>query len=455
MNNSQTPALGKKARRGPFRWKIGVLSLLLLTAFCLLPSAVRAQGTLAIRVVRTVPASCNATGTNAPFGVWKIASDGSGGLYLCDVDSSSANYQTYVFQTNTFSASLTANQFVYSNSTPAIATEPSLTYHGSTYSSASSFQPIGIDFTLAAGAGKDVGTGTSYLAPIMGNVLNSAALTKTGNYLGGVIGAYSITGVRASTYPAGAVLGQITDGVTQADGSFVAYIDGDSATTTATAGLKFLYNNSTAASGFDWAVDAYGASHDGFQAVNFKKGFARIAVNAAPGTPPTSSIATWADTTDKNLKSKDDAGNISQTVRALTGIDGQVVTSMPSTGVLTTSTAEVRLSTTAAVNMNTATATVLYTSPTGRSTVVTRVAVRNCSTSMTTASYSFGWEAVTFANVIANATHTELTGATLYTVLGAKTGSTVGTSTGTFNVLMNTLQGGAATCTMDVFGYTF
>jgi hypothetical protein len=451
MKNKSAKSKVQSAKRNAAKakwWKIGILafSATLLLALC--PLRALAQNA-PIKIVSNVPTNCTPLGTNSPVLAWK-RSGTNVGLYEC----TATNTWTLITAITT-TGTITANTFAYWGAGGALASEASLSYHGSTYSSASSFQPIGIDFTLAAGAGKNVADGTAYLSPIMGNVLNSAALTKTGNYLGGVIGAYSITGVRATTYPAGAVLGQITDGVTEADGSFVAFIDGDSTTTTATAGLKFLYNNSTVASGFDWAIDAYGAAHDGFQAVNFKKGFARIAVNAAPGSPPANSIATWADSTDKNLKSKDESGNISQTVRALTGVDGQVVTSMPSTGVLTTSTAEVRLSTTAAVDMNTATATTLYTSPTGRSTVITRVNVRNCSTSMTTASYSFGWEAVTFANVIANTTHTELTGATLYTVLGAKVGATVGTSTGTFKVLMNTLQGGAATCTMDVFGYTF
>lgn len=441
------PTIGNHAKGKRYGWRIGFAVLMLLCVLCGGKSAA-AQGSAQIKIVATVPTNCQPTGTNSPVLVWK-RSGTNVGLYEC----TAANAWTLITAVST-TGTITANTFAYWGAGGALASEASLSYHGSTYSSASSFQPIGIDFTVAASAGKDIGTGTAYLAPIMGNVIG-ASLTKTGNYLGGVIGAYSITGAKGTTQPAGAVLGQITDGVTAADGAFVAYIDGDSATTTATAGLKFLYNNSTAASGFDWAVDAYGAAHDGYQAVNFKKGFARIAVNAAPGTPPASSIATWADSTDKNFKSKDESGNISQTVQALTGVDGQVVTSMPSTGIMATSTAEVRLGSVAAVNMNTATPTVLYTSPTGRSTVVTRVVVRNCSTSMTTASYSFGWEAVTFANVIANATHTELTGAPLYTILGAKTGATVGTSTQTFNVLMNTLQGGAATCTISTFGYTF
>lgn len=116
---------------------------------------------------------------------------------------------------------------------------------------------------------------------------------------------------------------------------------------------------------------------------------------------------------------------------------------------------EGRLSTTAAVDMNTATATTLFTCPSGKSCIVTRVVVRNASTSLTTASYSFGWTGAAYADVIANATHTELTGATLLTIIQSKTGATLGTSTGLFKVLMNTLQGGAATTTIDVYGYVF
>lgn len=120
-----------------------------------------------------------------------------------------------------------------------------------------------------------------------------------------------------------------------------------------------------------------------------------------------------------------------------------------------TNTAEALLSTTAAVNMNTGTATTLFTVPTGLSCIITRVVVRNASTSLTTASYSFGFNSAVFDNVIANATHTELTGSTLYTVLSAKVGATRGAAADTFKVLMNTLQGAAATTTMDVFGYLY
>ena len=116
---------------------------------------------------------------------------------------------------------------------------------------------------------------------------------------------------------------------------------------------------------------------------------------------------------------------------------------------------EILLSTTTGVDMNTATATTLYTCPSSKTCVITRVAVSTASTSLTTASWSYGWNSATFNDVVANATHVELTGATLYSILGAKVGATLGTSTGVFKVLMNTLQGGAATTRMDVFGYVY
>lgn len=133
-----------------------------------------------------------------------------------------------------------------------------------TYSGTSSYQPIWGDLTLAAAAGSTDG---KFLAPFMGNVFGTN-LTKAGNYIGGVIGHYSVDGTNASTYPVGAVLGGITDGTTTADGAFVAYIDGDSASTTARSGFKVMTNNSTASSGFDFGVDLQDAAHDGYAAVD-------------------------------------------------------------------------------------------------------------------------------------------------------------------------------------------
>lgn len=135
---------------------------------------------------------------------------------------------------------------------------------------------------------------------------------------------------------------------------------------------------------------------------------------------------------------------------ALTG-----VTALTPAAALGGSMVKTKLATIAAVNMNTATATLLYTVPAGKSCIITKVVVRLASVSLTTVSVSFGWTTAAWADVIANATHTELTGNTLYTVLIPMVGAKVGVAAGTFKVLCNTLQGAAATVTIDVFGYLY
>ena len=146
--------------------------------------------------------------------------------------------------------------------------------YSASYSDVHSFQPVDPDLTLGAAAGSADGSNPKYLAAVMGNIFGDA-LTKTANYLGGVIGAFSITGTKATSYPAGAVLAQITDGVTQADGAVVAYVDGDSGVTTANAAFKAMCNNSNAGSGFDYGMDLHSPSHDGFIALAINKAMTR------------------------------------------------------------------------------------------------------------------------------------------------------------------------------------
>jgi hypothetical protein len=95
----------------------------------------------------------------------------------------------------------------------------------------------------------------------------------------------------------------------------------------------------------------------------------------------------------------------------------------------------------------------LYTVPAASIFIPTRVLIRNASTSLTTASVSFGFNGNTANDVIANATYTALTGATLYTVVSAKAGSTRGAAADVFGVRVNTPQGGAATVTIETFGF--
>jgi hypothetical protein len=139
-----------------------------------------------------------------------------------------------------------------------------------TYSSTASFQPVAIDFTLGATAGKNV-PDTAFLAPIMGNLFGSN-LTKTGNYLGGVIGMYSVTGTNATHYPSGAVIGGIGDGSTTAKCAVCAWIDGDSAVTQAGAAFGVMNRNSVPTSGFNYGVDLSSPSTDGFPAVAYRTG---------------------------------------------------------------------------------------------------------------------------------------------------------------------------------------
>lgn len=138
-----------------------------------------------------------------------------------------------------------------------------------------SYQIIDPDLTISASAGSSDGADPKYLAPIMGNIFGTN-LTADANYLGGLIGAFSVTGAKATSYPAGAVLGQITDGVTAADGAFVAYVDGDSGVTKANAAFKAMSNNSNVGSGFDYGVDLYSPAHDGFNALAILKADVRM-----------------------------------------------------------------------------------------------------------------------------------------------------------------------------------
>lgn len=146
------------------------------------------------------------------------------------------------------------------------------------YSDEGSYQTVEADLNVAAAAGSADGADPSFIGAVMGNVIGDD-LTKDANYLGGVIGHYNVTGTKATTYPAGAVLAGIGDGVTEADGAVVAYIDGDSAQTNAGAAFKVRNNNSTAASGFDYGLDLYDAAHDGYSAVEYKVADVRVSAN--------------------------------------------------------------------------------------------------------------------------------------------------------------------------------
>ena len=151
----------------------------------------------------------------------------------------------------------------------------SITYSATPYDSDGSFQPIGPDLNLAAAAGTD-DPDTAYLAPIMGNVIGDD-LTKDANTVAGLIGKLSVTGTRASTYPVAAVVAEVGDGVTEADGAVVAVLGGDSGVTTARAAFTVDNQNSTPGSGLEYGVDLRGVEHNGYGPLSYSEGDIRLA----------------------------------------------------------------------------------------------------------------------------------------------------------------------------------
>jgi hypothetical protein len=156
---------------------------------------------------------------------------------------------------------------------------------------AHSYQGIAADVTLEAASGSSSGSNPKFLAGGMFS-LHGASLTKTANYLGGVIGQYDIPGTKSTTYPAGAVLGMIADGTTTADGAFVAFTDGDSSVTQARAAYTVMNNNSNAGSGFTVGLDLKGATHDGYLPVAYSVAEIRLS-NGIKITSPTATTVVF------------------------------------------------------------------------------------------------------------------------------------------------------------------
>ncbi len=118
-----------------------------------------------------------------------------------------------------------------------------------------SFQVIAPDLELSETAGSNTGTDPKFLAAVMGNILGDD-VDGVGNYLGGVIGANSLTDP-STDYPNAGVMGIIMDASTGADGAVVAVIDGSdpSSVTRARAAFAVRMNNNNAGSGCDYGVD--------------------------------------------------------------------------------------------------------------------------------------------------------------------------------------------------------
>lgn len=106
------------------------------------------------------------------------------------------------------------------------------------------------------------------------------------------------------------------------------------------------------------------------------------------------------------------------------------------------------------IDLNALGETVLFTVPAGRGCIITKVVMRNADGAVVNTLESFGWNSGDADDVIANANRT-LTGATNYEITLAKSDAVRGVATSTFKIDVNTVEGGARTCTVDVFGYLY
>ena len=107
------------------------------------------------------------------------------------------------------------------------------------------------------------------------------------------------------------------------------------------------------------------------------------------------------------------------------------------------------------IDLNAVAETLLYTCPAGFVCYVHSVVMRKATGAglpLGTASVSFGWNTANADDVIANGVRA-LTAATNYEVIGAGSDSENGVAAGTFKIDVQTAEGAALTCSVDVFGY--
>jgi hypothetical protein len=104
-----------------------------------------------------------------------------------------------------------------------------------------------------------------------------------------------------------------------------------------------------------------------------------------------------------------------------------------------------------AVDLSVGTKQTLFTVPAGLTAVITKIVLRGATASLATASFGFGFDA-NASDVVASATHTELTGATLETTLSPIAGAKNGAAAAVFGTKATITQSSAAV-TIDVHGY--
>jgi hypothetical protein len=96
----------------------------------------------------------------------------------------------------------------------------------------------------------------------------------------------------------------------------------------------------------------------------------------------------------------------------------------------------------------------LFTLPASMYCIVTHVILSHASTSLTTAEWSFGWNA-DGDDVVARSLYSSLTNATVVAVARPFSGAKLGTPADTFRYKCWVAQGAAATVRAAIFGYTY
>lgn len=198
-----------------------------------------------------------------------------------------------------------------------------------TWSDPHSTQPVSGDLTLTAAAGRNAPSSSTF-AGVMGNVFGDA-LTKTGTYIAGVIGKFSVTGARATHFVAAALAGIIADGTDTAQAAVVAVLDGDGAAAKADAAFGVDCLNSNAGSSFGFGLDLQKAAHDGFLAVAYTKAPVRLGSDVVflvgAGSPTSGASGTGDDVAGKGSIYVDVTnGNLYVQAGAITAPDWKLVT---------------------------------------------------------------------------------------------------------------------------------
>ena len=106
------------------------------------------------------------------------------------------------------------------------------------------------------------------------------------------------------------------------------------------------------------------------------------------------------------------------------------------------------------IDLNALGETVLFTVPTGKSCIITKVIMHTSSGALASASISFGFNTANADDVIANGVR-PLTGATNYEIIPAKSDAVRGAAAGTFKIDVNTAEGGVLTAKFAVFGFLY